>query len=141
MTSIASRTALLKAVLQESPEADAVIAHVMGGMEPTEQPPAELVTKVALANQSSPSHPLSIKFPHISHLKRNHTAFGQFLPRFCQDFGFPHSAPILALLACGSRITSFARTVGCQKYSKVQKVFAQVCAKRLKSASKFHAAL
>jgi hypothetical protein len=34
MTSIASRTALPKAVLPESPEADAVIAHVMDGMEP-----------------------------------------------------------------------------------------------------------
>jgi hypothetical protein len=57
MTSIASRTALLKAVLAEPPEADAVIAHVMGGMEPAEQPPAELVTKAALANQRSPSPP------------------------------------------------------------------------------------
>ena len=76
MTSIASRTALLKAVLPESPEADAVIAHVMGGMEPAEQPPAELVTKAALSNQRSPSHPLSITFPRVSNLKHNHTAFG-----------------------------------------------------------------
>jgi hypothetical protein len=44
-------------VLPESPEADAVIAHVMGGMEPAEQPPTQLVTKAALANQRSPSPP------------------------------------------------------------------------------------
>jgi hypothetical protein len=63
-----------------------------------EQPPAELVTKAALANQRSPSHPLSITFPHVSNLKRNHTAFGEFLPRLCQDFVFPHSPPVFGLV-------------------------------------------
>jgi hypothetical protein len=78
-----------------------------------------LVTKAALANQRSPSHPLSITFPHVSNLKRNHTAFGQFLPRFCQDFGFPHSAPVFGLVGLRQQNYFFC------SYSGMPDVFTQ----------------